>query len=189
MRQMNPLRPEALEAAHGEVLEVGFGTALNLEHYPSGVKSVTGLDPMDVGRVAAVSQRIREAAFPVERNTLRADGALPFDSGRFDCIVTTWTLCSIPDVAAALAEMRRVLKLGGNYCFIEHGRADAASTARWQDRINPLWKVIGGGCNVNRPVAPILEEAGFAIREIETMYLAQTPRFAGFNAWGYAVHG
>ncbi len=186
MRQMNPLRPEALEAAHGEVLEVGFGTALNLEHYPSGVKSVTGLDPMDVGRVAAVSQRIREAAFPVERNTLRADGALPFDSGRFDCIVTTWTLCSIPDVAAALAEMRRVLKLGGNYCFIEHGRADAASTARWQDRINPLWRRVCDGCNINRKIDQIVEGAGFELTDLRR-FRARGPGIAAQMYRGVAT--
>ncbi|MBW2359383.1 MAG: class I SAM-dependent methyltransferase [Deltaproteobacteria bacterium] len=167
MRQMNPLRPEALEPAHGEVLEVGFGTALNLEHYPPGVTAVTGLDPMEVGAVATVSERIREAAFPVERKTLRADGELPFDAGRFDCIVTTWTLCSIPDAAAALAEMHRVLKPGGLYCFIEHGRADAASTARWQDRINPLWRRVCDGCNINRKIDRLVESAGFELANLD----------------------
>jgi SAM-dependent methyltransferase len=163
MRQMNPLRPEALEPAHGEVLEVGFGTALNLEHYPPGVTSLTGLDPMEVAGVAAVSRRIGEAAFPVDRRTLRADGELPFDAGRFDCVVTTWTLCSIPDVARALAQMRRVLKPGGIYCFIEHGRADAASTARWQDRINPIWRRVCDGCNINRKIDRLVEDAGFEL--------------------------
>lgn len=167
MRQMNPLRPEALEKAHGEVLEVGFGTALNLEHYPPGVSSVTGLDPMDVADVPKVTARIGEAAFPVERKTLRADGELPFDAGRFDCIVTTWTLCSIPDAAAALSEMRRVLKPGGQYCFIEHGRADAAGTARWQDRVNPLWRRVCDGCNINRKIDQLVEGAGFELTSLD----------------------
>jgi len=186
MRQMSPLRPEALEAAHGDVLEVGFGTALNLEHYPAGVTSVTGLDPMDVSDVANVNQRIREAAFPVERNTLRADGELPFDSGRFDCVVTTWTLCSIPEVGAALAEMRRVLKPGGSYCFIEHGRADAESTARWQDRINPLWRRVCDGCNINRKIDRLVEDAGFELSQLHR-FRARGPGIAAAMYRGVAT--
>lgn len=167
MRQMNPLRPEALEPAEGDVLEIGFGTALNLEHYPPAVKSVTGLDPMPIGDVTKVVQRMREAPFPVDHQTLRADGGLPFDAGRFDSIVTTWTLCSIPDPAAALSEMKRVLKPGGVYCFIEHGRADATSTARWQDRVNPLWKRMCDGCNINRKIDGLVEGAGFDLSHLD----------------------
>jgi SAM-dependent methyltransferase len=141
---------------------------------------------MDVGQVAAVSQRIREAAFPVERNTLRADGELPFDSGRFDCIVTTWTLCSIPDVAAALAEMRRVLKSGGIYCFIEHGRAEAVSTARWQDRINPLWRRVCDGCNINRKIDQIVEGAGFELTDLRR-FRARGPGIAAQMYRGVAI--
>ena len=106
MRMMDDLRPEALEAAEGEVLEVGFGTGRNLEHYGAGVRSLTAVDPMDASSVPKVGERIARAPFPLERCTLRADGELPFDAGRFDSIVTTWTLCSIPEVARALAEMR-----------------------------------------------------------------------------------
>ena len=146
---MDDMRPESLAGAEGEVLEVGFGTALNLAHYPPGVKSLTGLDPLDASELPRVARRVGEAPFPVERRTLRADGELPFDAARFDCIVTTWTLCSIPDAAAALAEMHRVLKPGGFYCFIEHGRAQAPGTARWQDRVNPLWSRICDGCNMS----------------------------------------
>jgi SAM-dependent methyltransferase len=145
MRQLDDLRPEALAPARGEVLEVGFGTGLNLRHYGAEVRSLTGLDPMRTDGVALVAERISRAPFPVTRAALRADTTLPFDAGRFDCVVTTWTLCSIPDPLAALAEMHRVLRAGGRYVFIEHGRSERERTARWQDRLNPAWRRIADG--------------------------------------------
>ena len=148
MRQMNDLRPESISRAEGEVLEVGFGTGLNLEFYPPGVKSLTAGDPLATDSLPAVDERIRRCTFPVERHRLRADRQLPFDAGRFDCVVTSWTLCSIPEPLIALAEMRRVLKSGGRYLFIEHGRASDARTARWQDRVNPVWRHLAAGCNL-----------------------------------------
>ena len=167
MRQMNPLRPETIDGAEGDVLEIGFGTALNIELYGESVRSLTGIDPMDVSQVKAVSQRIAAAPFPVEHQTLRADGGLPFDTGRFDAVVTTWTLCSIRDAPSALREMRRVLKPGGRYHFIEHGRAPTPGTARWQDRINPLWNRISDGCNINRQIDRIVEGADFALTSLD----------------------
>ncbi len=167
MTFMDALRPETVGAAQGEVLEVGFGTARNLEHYAAGVQRVTGLDPMSTEGVAAVEQRIARARFPVERVVLRADGSLPFDTGRFDCIVTTFTLCSIPDPATALAEMHRVLRPGGRYAFIEHGRSARPSTARWQDRLNPIWRRLTDGCNLNRPIDLLVEKAGFSMTSLE----------------------
>lgn len=167
MRFMDDLRPETVSQAGGEVLEVGFGTALNLSHYGDAVRSVTGLDPMATDGLALVEERIARARFPVQRTLLRADGELPFDAGRFDCVLTTWTLCSIPDPLAALAEMRRVLKPGGRYVFIEHGRSDRASTARWQDRLNPLWRGLTDGCNINRPMDELVEQGGFQLASME----------------------
>jgi len=105
--------------------------------------------------------------FPVEQHALRADGEIPFDSGRFDCVVTTWTLCSVPDPVRALLELRRVLKPGGTYLFIEHGRAPADGLARWQDRLNPAWRRLAGGCNMNRSIDVIVEHGGFQIERIE----------------------
>jgi len=167
MRFMDDLRPDTVCDAEGEVLEVGFGTGRNLRHYPSAVKSVTGVDPLVTEGFAAVDARIAEASFPVTRTALRADGALPFDAGRFDCVITTWTLCSIPDATAALAEMRRVLKPGGRYVFIEHGVAERASTARWQDRLNPLWRRLTDGCNINRPIDRLVAGVGFELTSLD----------------------
>jgi SAM-dependent methyltransferase len=167
MRQMNPLREDTIGGAEGEVLEIGFGTGLNLQYYGPAVKSLVGIDPLDVSDVESVQERIRSVSFPIERQSLRADGGLPFDAGRFDTVVTTWTLCSIPEVAKALVEMRRVLRPGGRYVFIEHGRADAESTARWQDRINPLWNRLCDGCNINRKIDRLVEEGGFELASLD----------------------
>lgn len=167
MRAMNEHRPDTVGLASGEVLEIGFGTALNLRYYGGDVQNVTGLDPMSTDGVPVVEDRIANAPFPVERTTLRADGELPFDAGRFDTVVTTWTLCSIPDAGAALAEMRRVLKPGGQYVFIEHGRSEKASTARWQDRLDPIWSRIADGCHINRKMDEIVEAGGFELTSME----------------------
>lgn len=163
MRFVDELRPATVAEASGEVLEVGFGTARNLPYYGEQVTRVTGLDPMSTEGIAAVNERIASARFPVERTLLRADRELPFDSARFDCVVTTFTLCSIPDPATALAEMRRVLRPGGRYVFIEHGRSEREDTARWQDRLNPIWKRVMDGCNINRRIDALVLQAGFTL--------------------------
>jgi ubiquinone/menaquinone biosynthesis C-methylase UbiE len=167
MRAMNDLRPDTVSLASGEVLEVGFGTALNLRYYGPEVSKVTGLDPMGTEGMRAVDERIAAAPVPVERAALRADGDLPFDAGRFDTVVTTWTLCSIPDAKAALGEMRRVLKPGGKYVFIEHGRSQNEGTARWQDRLNPMWLALTGECNINRRIDQIVEARGFEMSSMD----------------------
>ena len=164
---MDELRPETVSQAYGDVLEIGFGTGLNLGYYGAEVQSVTGLDPMGTDGLRAVEQRITEAPFPVERATLRADGDLPFDAARFDCVLTTWTLCSIADPLVALSEIRRLLKPGGRFLFIEHGRSESASTARWQDRLNPLWRRVSDGCNINRKMDELVETAGFELTALK----------------------
>ena len=186
MRQMDPLRADTIEEAQGDVLEIGFGTALNLRYYGSDVKTLVGLDPMDVANVGKVQRRIQSAAFPIERKALRADGGLPFDQGRFDTVVTTWTLCSIPEVAAALREMRRVLKRGGKYLFIEHGRAESDSTARWQDRINPFWNRVCDGCNINRKIDRLVLDGGFELKSLDR-FRAKGPGIAAQMYRGIAT--
>jgi ubiquinone/menaquinone biosynthesis C-methylase UbiE len=167
MRMMDDLRSETVAGAHGEVLEIGFGTGRNLRHYPANVTSVSGIDPMVTAGLGPVERRIERAPFPVERVALSADRQLPFDAGRFDCVVTTWTLCSIPDARAALSEMRRVVKPGGRYLFIEHGRGRVESTVQWQDRLNPMWNRLTEGCNINRPIDELVERAGFELTSLD----------------------
>ena len=160
---MDDLRAPTVELAEGEVLEIGFGTGLNLPHYGPGVKSVTAVDPKVNEGFGPADERVARAPFPVARHGLGADGTLPFDAARFDTIVSTWTLCSIPDLPAALVELRRLLRPGGRFVFVEHGRADAAGTARWQDRLNPYWVRFADGCNMNRRVDRLVEDGGFAL--------------------------
>jgi len=178
MRQLGKLRAPTLAAAHGEVLEIGFGTGLNLAHYPAGVTTLTTADPMEAlpGRVR---ERIDAAPFPVELRHLAADRTLPFESGRFDCISMTWTLCTIAEPVLALREMRRVLKPEGRLLFIEHGRSDDAKVARWQDRWNPIQNVIGCGCNVNRKIDALVEQGGFRLASLERFLAEGAPRMFG----------
>lgn len=178
-------RRRALADAHGDVLEIGFGTGLNLPHYPTAVRSLTAVDPSRMLE-RRVRRRIDDAPFPVE--VIFHDAArLPLDAGRFDCAVTTWTLCSIAEVAAALAEIRRVLRPGGSYLFLEHGRSDEPKIARWQDRLNPLWRYIGVGCNLNRPIDAIVRAADFEFAHLERYTMPGMPRFAAPHYLGRAV--
>jgi len=160
------LRAAALAPAAGDVLEVGFGTGLNLPYYGDGVRSLTALDPLDALR-ERVDARIAAVRIPVQRVSAAADGRLPFDDARFDCVVTTWTLCTIPDVATALREMRRVLRPDGRYLFLEHGVSDQPRVARWQRRIEPLYKRVAGGCLLTRHIDALISAAGFTLVECE----------------------
>lgn len=178
-------REKVVPHARGRVLEIGMGTGLNLQFYdPSKVELVFGLEPSQGMRRKA--QENLDAS-PVEVRWLDLPGEeVPLDDNSVDTVVLTYTLCTIPDFRAALAQMRRVLKPGGTLLFSEHGEAPDESVRRWQARINPVWKRIAGGCNLNRPIPTCLEDAGFSIAKMETMYLPSTPRFAGFNYWGSA---
>lgn len=186
MRFMDDLRPETVVDASGDVLEVGFGTGLNLKHYGEDVHALWAVDPMKTAGVPKVEERIERAAFPVERVALRADGQLPFDSGRFDCVVTTWTLCSIPDAHAAIAEMHRLLKPGGRYLFIEHGRSRHESTLRWQDRVNPVWRRLTDGCNINRPIDRMVVQGGFELASLDE-FVGKGPRLISSLYRGVAL--
>ena len=185
MRSNHPYRKPTLSRARGRVLEIGFGTGLNLDQYPPGVESLTAIDPMDAVK-ERVQQRISAVPFPVERHALAADGVLPFADASFDCVTVTWTLCTIPDPVAALVEMRRVAVPGSELLFIEHGQSDDPKVARFQDRLNPFWKVIGCGCNLNRQIDQLIEKGGFRIDSLERFEI-DGPRFAAHQYRGVAT--
>lgn len=174
--QMQRERARALADARGEVLEIGFGTGLNLPHYPGAVTRLHVVDP-EAALASRVAARIASAPFPVERRQLAAE-RLPYADASFDCVVSTWTLCTIPDTAAALAEVGRVLRPEGTYLFLEHGRSDDTQVARWQDRFNPLQRLLGCGCNINRPIARMIGDSGLAITALERYTLVGQPRIA-----------
>jgi ubiquinone/menaquinone biosynthesis C-methylase UbiE len=167
-----------LAAAQGEVLEVGFGTGLNLPFYPHTVTRLVALDAESMLQ-ERVRERIAAARFPVEQVRLDAGGRLPFADRHFDTVVTTFTLCSIGDVRSALGEMRRVLKGGGEFLFCEHGRSDDPRVAGWQDRLNPLQNIVGCGCHMNRPIDRLIGEAGFEIVRLERFLMPHAPRVLG----------
>jgi len=167
-------REKALQSVRGEVLEVGFGTGLNLRHYPRGVTRLTVIDVADMLQLR-VARRIAAAPFPVERAQLSGD-ELPFPDERFDCVVTTLTLCSIRDPVAALRQIRRVLKPEGTYVFLEHGRSDDERVARRQDFFNPLQRRVACGCNINRRIDALIREAGLEVRSLERYVLRGNPR-------------
>jgi ubiquinone/menaquinone biosynthesis C-methylase UbiE len=181
-------RQKIVPLAEGRVLEVGMGSGINLQFYdPSRVELVFGLEP-SVGMRRKAQKNLDSA--PVEVRWLDLPGEeVPLDDQSVDTIVLTFTLCTIPDFRTALAQMRRVLKPGGTMLFCEHGEAPDESVRRWQERINPIWKKIAGGCNLNRPIPTNLEDAGFSIAKLETMYLPGAPRFAAYNYWGSASLG
>jgi ubiquinone/menaquinone biosynthesis C-methylase UbiE len=171
-------RRAALAPLQGHVLEVGFGTGLNLSCYPSQVTRLTTIDSetMLPGRVA---DRIARTHMPVQQLKLDAGGRLPFEDESFDGVVTTFTLCSIGEVAAALAEIRRVLKPKADYVFLEHGRSDDPRIARLQDRFNPITKLIGCGCNMNRPIDKLIAAAGLQIAKLDRFIMPDSPQILG----------
>ena len=176
-------RVRLVPQASGEVLEIGVGSGLNIPIYGSGVRKLHALDPSaELLRMAR--QRAERAAFPVELLQHPAE-AIPLGDGTVDSVVTTWTLCSIPDAASALREVRRVLRPTGRLILIEHGRSPDPSVVRWQDRVTPLWRKISGGCHLNRPIDRLLAQGGFKVSELERGYMAG-PRIGAYLYRGIA---
>jgi ubiquinone/menaquinone biosynthesis C-methylase UbiE len=177
-------RQRSLAGVKGAVLEVGFGSGLNLPFYPGTVTKVVGVDPSHTSAHLA-RKRIAAASFPVEFVGLSAE-KLPVTDASFDSVVSTFTLCTIPDVAGALGEMRRALKPEGRFYFVEHGHADDPLVARWQDRLNGVEQKVFGGCHLNRDISTLIREAGFDIERLEHAYMKGAPKFAGYLYRGVA---
>ena len=178
------LRERATRGLKGVVLEVGFGSGLNLRSYPREVERILAVDPALLGRELAAE---RLAACPIEVEFVGLDGeSLPLEDASVDSVLSTWTLCTIPDAGRALSEMRRVLRPGGAFHFVEHGLSPDAPVARWQQRLNGVWKSVAGGCHINRPIDRLVRAAGFELAEISNHY-APGPRTHAYMYEGRAL--
>jgi ubiquinone/menaquinone biosynthesis C-methylase UbiE len=184
MREARSQRQRVCQGLAGEVVEIGFGSGLNLPFYPPEVRRVAAVEPADVGWKLAAA-RLQDTSIPVERAGLDGE-SLPFADASFDAALSTWTMCTIPDIAAALRELRRVLKPGARVHFLEHGLAPDAPVRRWQHRLEPLQKRIFGGCHLTRPIAELLTNAGFEIIDLDVYYEKGSPKFMGANSLGVA---
>jgi len=183
----HPQRRRVCEGLSGEVVEIGFGSGLNVPFYPPAVTRLAAVEPAELGWKLA-ARRLAATTTPVERAGL--DGAsLPFPDASFDAAVSTWTMCTIPDIEGALRELRRVLKPGGTVHFVEHGLAQDAGVQRWQHRLEPLQQRVFGGCHLTRSADVLLRGAGFEIVELDQYYEKGTPKVFGWNSLGVARSG
>lgn len=186
IESIGPLRQRVGAGLTGDVIEIGFGSGHNVGHYPSAVTSVTAIEPSDLAWRLA-KERVAPSSVTVVRSGL--DGqSLPHPADSFDCALSTWTMCSIPDLPAALRELRRVLRPGGRLHYVEHGLAPDTSVARWQHRLEPIQKRLAGGCHLTRQIVVELENAGFTISKNEAFYQAEAPKILGADNLGVAIN-
>ncbi len=180
------LREKVVPFAEGRVFEIGCGGGINQQYYdPGRVSGFAGMDPSGKGLEFA---RAVAAKKGWQADIHQGFGeSIPFEDASFDSVVCTFTLCSVADQAQTLSELRRILKPGGKLLYAEHGRAPDAGVAKWQDRIEPMWKRLAGGCHLTRPVTGAVERSGFTVVERGERYAPKTPRFAGWVEWGQAV--
>ncbi|MEB3224576.1 MAG: class I SAM-dependent methyltransferase [Synechococcus sp.] len=171
-------RQVLLESAQGEVLEIGFGTGANLPHYNAQVKRLQVVEPERM-LPQRVEKRIQRSGLKVQWHRLRGE-TLPFESGCFDTVVSTFTLCSVQDPVRVLAEVRRVLKADGYFLTLEHGLSPDPAIARWQNHLNGVMNCCGGGCNLNRPMASLFAAAGFRVKTLQEFYLPALPKIGGY---------
>lgn len=179
------VRARVCEGLHGAVVEIGFGTGLNARYYPTEVTKVVAIEPSQVCMRIA-QPRIAKSSVPVEYGGLTGE-RLDLPSGEFDAALSTWTLCTIPNMDAALAEIRRVLKPGGSFHFVEHGHAPDDHIAKWQTRLEPMNKLLAGGCHLTRHISEDVQRAGFTINTIDTYYFKGEPKPMGYTYEGRAV--
>jgi ubiquinone/menaquinone biosynthesis C-methylase UbiE len=184
MKVSHPQRRRVCEGLSGDVVEIGFGSGLNVPFYPAAVSQVTGVEPADIGWKLA-DKRLRETSVPVHRSGLDA-AKLPFPDDHFDSALSTWTMCTIPDIGETLRELRRVLKPGGTLHFVEHGLAPDERVRRWQHRLGPLQRRLFGGCHLTRPILNLVRDGGFTITELDVYYEEGSPKFLGANSLGTA---
>ncbi len=175
--EFQQLRTGVLQSAAGEVMEIGIGTGLNLAHYGPTVLRVRAVDPIPM-LPSRTAERRAAVPFPVEITHQSAE-RLPYEDRTFDCVVSTWTLCTITDPVRALQEVGRVLKPGGKFLFLEHGRSDDQKITRWQDRLNPVQNIIGCGCNLNRRIDDLIAQAGLTITQLDRFAMQGVPRIGG----------
>ena len=179
-------RKKVVPLAEGKVLEIGIGSGLNLPFYDkTKIDEIWGLDPSEELSVMA-KQVANEESMEVKFISSGAED-IPLPDNYFDSVLVTYTMCTIPEVQRANQEIRRVLKDNGKMIFCEHGEAPDQNIRKWQNRINPLWGKLAGGCNINRKIPSLIQESGFDIIQMEEMYLPNTPKIAGYNYWGFAV--
>ncbi len=183
--QIMKRRSQVVPLAVGDVFELGCGGGLNQEFYDKDtVSSFSGIDPHG-GLLEGARERAKAKGWDVNIREGKGE-AIPFTTGSFDTVVCTFTLCSVDEPAQVLGEMRRILKPGGRVLFLEHGRAPDPEVLKWQERIEPVWKRIGGGCHLTRPIGSALRGAGFEVEPLGQGYLPKSPRFAAWNEWGVA---
>lgn len=183
-KDLGEVRARVCDGLVGEVVEIGFGTGLNVAYYPPTVISVKAVEPSALCMRLA-RPRIEQAVTPVELAGLTGEKLdLPSDS--FDAVLSTWTLCTIPDVRAALSEVHRILKPGGTFHFVEHGHAPDRKVAAWQRRVGPAWKWVAGGCHVTRHIPELVRLAGFQVERLHTYYFPGEPRIFGYTFEGVA---
>jgi ubiquinone/menaquinone biosynthesis C-methylase UbiE len=182
---LRPIRARVCAGLKGVIVEIGFGTGVNAPYYPSAVERVVAIEPSHVCMRLA-EPRLAESHVVVENGGLTGE-RLDLPSDEFDAVLSTWTMCTIPNLDAALAEVRRVLKPGASLHFVEHGHAPDTKVARWQERIEPIWKPLAGGCHLTRRIGDDVERAGFRIENLDNYYLPREPKSMGYIYEGRAT--